>query len=187
MRTAIMQETDFALRGLKQHQILGEDANKLSRVVRRQIRRNSDRMPIAAQQLARRRSRTNARQHLIFFRSQHLWLLPNKSNRRNDSAILYPLLSSIFISSTPDSAPDARGKSLFFLSLTQASPSRPPTSPRPSARREIPAGSLRPRRIVLRPPLPGLGFPQATQSLVVRFRRRYAVHPASGEYRLFRS
>src|SRR5688572_2497828 len=72
MRTAIMQETQFPLLALKQHQIFAEDPHEFDRILLRKILRDGDRLPVAAQQFPRRRSRTNARQHLIFFRCQHL-------------------------------------------------------------------------------------------------------------------
>ena len=86
MGAAIMQKPDLAAGGLEQDQILAEDAQKLGRIFRRQVRRDRHRMPVAPQQFPRRRAGTDFGHHFIFFSGQHFLLL--LKHRRIDRAIL---------------------------------------------------------------------------------------------------
>ena len=88
VRATIMKQADFTpFVRLKQHQVLAENTHELCRALWRQIRRNCNRMPIAAQQFARRRAGTDASQHFIFFCSHHFIPLKHRRQRR---AILDP-------------------------------------------------------------------------------------------------
>src|SRR4030095_14179319 len=90
MGAVILQQTYLALGALEQHKVFTENPYKLCRILGGKILRDSDRMPVAGQQLSGRRAGPDPSQEFIFFGGNHL--LPSLKHRRIDSpySILNP-------------------------------------------------------------------------------------------------
>jgi hypothetical protein len=77
MGAAILQKPHFAFSALEQHQVFAQNPYKLGRILSAYVRRDSNRMPIAAQQFSGRRTGANASEHFVFFSGQHFAFLFN--------------------------------------------------------------------------------------------------------------
>src|SRR5205823_787536 len=66
----VLDEPDVPTLVLEEHQVLAQHADKLRRILVRQLLGDGDRMPVAPQQLTRRRAGADLRQHLVLFLRQ---------------------------------------------------------------------------------------------------------------------
>ena len=74
VRATLGHESVFAARGFEERQVLAEDADLLHGFLL-EIRDGSDRLPVAAQQLAHRFVGTNESQAVVLFLADHVPLL----------------------------------------------------------------------------------------------------------------
>src|SRR5262249_39571328 len=71
VRAALADEPVAALGVAVDDELLAQKLDGLDRLLRRQFPRGGDRVPVAAQQLARRRAAPDPRQIVLFFARQH--------------------------------------------------------------------------------------------------------------------